>query len=408
MQQILHIDMDAFFVSVEELRDPSLIGKPVVVGGRAETRGVVAAASYKAREYGIHSAMPMARAMKLCPDLIRVSNGGSDYAAVSRSVFDIFRRYTPYVEQTSIDEGYLDLTGFESLYGHLVPLCVEIRNSVFNELGLHCSLGLSSSRMVSKVASDLGKPRGLTVVLPGQEAAFLRPLDVGRIPGIGPKMQEQLHLMGVHSVGDLQRLDPQLVERRFGVHGPRLLRRARGEETGSVKIVRDDPKSIGAETTFPKDLTDRGRVRAALRRLVEKSARRMRRKGFGCRCVTVKLRSGDFSTTTAAHSLDSLCWVDQRLFRTATDLLDQLWPKRFPVRLVGVRYTRFSPMDGGQQSLFDEPDRSEKLVAGIDMVRDRFGFDAVSTGLADRTHQRKSEKYWSGIGFKKDDGDQEV
>ncbi len=397
MQQILHVDMDAFFVSVEELGDPSLIGLPVVVGGPAETRGVVAAASYEARKYGIHSAMSMARAQQLCPSLVRVSNRGSDYSAWSRSVFDIFRRYTPWVEQTSIDEGYLDLTGFESLYGNLVPVCARIRQAVFDELGLQCSLGLSTSRMVSKVASELGKPRGMVVVLPGQEAAFLRPLDVGRIPGIGPKMQEQLQLMGIRTVGDLQGLDPKTLEERFGSHGPSLLRRARGEDRSPVRIERRQPKSIGAETTFPTDLTDRDQVRAALRRLVEKSARRMRRKGFGCSCVTVKLRSDKFKTTTAAFTTDEPTWVDQRLFDTATGLLDKLWGGRFPVRLVGVRFTHFKPMENSQQSLFDEPDRGEQLVTSIDMVRDRFGFDAVRTGLESRTGQKKSEKYWGGF-----------
>ncbi len=394
MRQILHVDMHAFFLSVEELHDPSLKGLPVVVGGRAETRGVVAAASYEARKYGIHSAMPMARAQKLCPDLVRVSNRGTDYSAYSRRVFEIFRRYTPFVEPTSIDEGYLDLTGFQSLYGNLVDLCVEIRGTVFGELGLHCSLGLSSSRMTSKVASELGKPRGLVVVLPGQEAAFLRPLAVGRIPGVGPKMQEQLKLLGVRTVGDLQQFDPQLLEQRFGIHGPSLQRRAQGLDRSPVRIERDDPKSIGAETTFPKDLTDRDKVRAALRRLVEKSARRMRRKGFGCCCVTVKLRSDKFKTSTAAHTLDEPTRVDQQLFHTAARLLDQLWGGKFPVRLVGVRFTRFKPVDGTQQNLFHEPDRAEQLVDRIDMVRDRFGFDAVRTGL---DYQKKSEKFWGGF-----------
>lgn len=402
VQQILHVDMDAFFVSVEELRDPSLIGLPVVVGGPAKTRGVVAAASYEARKYGIHSAMPMARATKLCSSLIRVSGRGSDYSGFSRSVFDIFRRYTPWVEQTSIDEGYLDLTGFESLYGSLVATGAEIRQTVFDELGLQCSLGLSTSRMVSKVASEMGKPRGMTVVLPGQEAAFLRPLDVGRIPGIGPKMQEQLQGLGVQTVGDLQRLDERLLEEKFGVHGPSLLRRALGQDRSPVRPEKRAPKSIGAETTFPEDLTDRSRVRAALRRLVEKSARRMRVKGFGCCCVTVKLRTHKFQTTTAAFTTDESTWVDQRLFETATGLLDKLWGGRFPVRLVGVRFTQFKPMQNSQQCLFDGPDRGEQLVTGIDMVRDRFGFDAVSTGLGSRKQQKRSEKYWSGIGFQTD------
>ncbi len=403
MRQILHVDMDAFFVSVEELRDPSLIGLPVVVGGSSETRGVVAAASYAARKFGIHSAMSMARASKLCPSLVRVSGRGSDYSAYSRSVFDIFRRYTPWVQQTSIDEGYLDLTGFESLYGNLVPVCAGIRQAVFDELGLHCSLGLSTARMVSKVASELGKPRGMVVVLPGQEAAFLRPLDVGRIPGIGPKMQEQLHRLGVHTVGDLQQLDERLLEEKFGVHGPAMLQRALGQDRSVVHLEKRAPKSIGAETTFPEDLTNRTEVRAALRRLVEKSARRMRAKGYGCSCVTVKLRSHKFQTTTAACTVDEPTWVDQRLFETAARLLDKLWGGRFPVRLVGVRLTRFKPMESSQQCLFDGPDRAEQLVTGIDMVRDRFGFDAVSTGMQSRKKQKDSEKYWSGIGFKKDE-----
>ncbi len=402
MRQILHVDMDAFFVSVEELRDPSLIGLPVVVGGPAKTRGVVAAASYEARKYGIHSAMPMARATKLCPSLIRVSGRGSDYSGYSRSVFDIFRRYTPWVEQTSIDEGYLDLTGFESLYGNLVPVCVEIRQTVFDELGLHCSLGLSTARMVSKVASELGKPRGMVVVLPGQEAAFLRPLDVGRIPGIGPKMQQSLKQLGVHTVGDLQQMDERLLESRFGVHGPSMLRRAQGLDHSPVRPEKRAPKSIGAETTFPEDISDRSQVRAALRRLVEKSARRMRAKGYGCNCVTVKLRSHKFHTTTAACTANEPTWVDQRLFETAARLLDKQWGGRFPVRLVGVRFTQFKPMENSQKCLFDGPDRAEQLVTGIDMVRDRFGFDAVSTGLRCREPQKKSEKYWSGIGFQKD------
>jgi len=403
MRSILHVDMDAFFVSVEELRDPTLIGNPVVVGGPAETRGVVAAASYEARKYGIHSAMPMATALKRCPELVRVSGRGSDYSSWSRRVFDIFRRYTPFVEQTSIDEGYLDLTGFESLYGNLVRVCVEIRATIHAELGLHCSLGLSSSRMVSKVASEMGKPRGMMVVLPGQEAAFLRPLDVGRIPGIGPRARERLGRLGVRTVGDLQALDEKLLEDHFGVHGRSMHRRALGRDATPVNIEHGDPRSIGAETTFPRDLTDREAVRAALRRLVEKSARRMRNKGFGCRCVTVKFRSHEFRTSTASLTIEEPTRVDREIFETAVRLLDRQWCGGAAVRLVGVRLTRFSHLGDGQQCLFREPDKGEQLAEGMDRVRDRFGFDALQTGLDPRQQLKTSEKYWGGIGFKKEE-----
>src|SRR5689334_7479588 len=258
MQRLVcHVDMDAFFVSVEELYDPSLKGKPVVVGGKANQRGVVAAASYEARKFGVHSAMPLRTAGQLCPQATFVEGHPERYREVSQKVFAVLNRFSPLVEMASIDEAYLDLTGTERLHGPALRAAHALHGAIGRDTGLRCSLGLASSRLVAKVSSDQAKPNGVLFVLPGQEARFLAPLEVRKIPGVGKSMEASLHKIGIHRVGDLADLDESFLATRFGKWGLALAGKARGADAGgwfdSEIGAHEDPKSISHEHTFNID-----------------------------------------------------------------------------------------------------------------------------------------------------------
>lgn len=398
MKMIFHLDMDAFFVSVEEIFDPSLIGKPVVVGGQAQERGVVSAASYAARKYGVHSAMPLRTAYQKCPQAIFVDGHPKRYREYSEKVFQVLNSFSPQVEMASIDEAYLDLTGTERLHGPPLRAAHLLHERVKRETSLNCSIGVSTARMVAKVASDQAKPNGILWVLAGTEAAFLAPLGVRRIPGVGKVTEQRLHSLGIQKVGDLARLDEAFLEEKFGKWGLALAGKSKGLDAGawfdSETGAEDEPKSISHEHTFDVDTADGEVLEATLARLSVMVGRRLREHSLFARTVQLKLRYKDFTTLTRALTLDHGTQLDIELLDTARLLFRNNWKRGSPVRLLGVHAGSLENAEG-QLSLLesDKNDRWRKALAAADRLRDRFGESAVSLGTAvkgeyrERTHE---------------------
>jgi DNA polymerase-4 len=378
MRTIMHVDMDAFFAAVEQLYRPELRGRPVIVGGDPDGRSVVSSASYEARAFGVRSAMPMAWARKLCPHGVFLRCDGARYGEVSRMVFRILEQFTPDVEAASVDEAYLDVTGCERLFGPPLAIAKAVRAQIARRLGLSASVGVAAGRCVAKIASELAKPAGILMVLPGREADLLAPLPVGRMPGIGPVLEAKLKALGVRTLGDLARIDEALLERVFGVYGPLLRRRALGQDTAGLHAG-EPAKSMGKETTFDQDLVDRAAVEAALATLAEKVCRRLRQEGVGARTLTVKLRYSDFHTCSRARTLPHPVQYDSVAIPAVWELFRQLDTRRLGVRLVGVTASRLQPVVH-QPSLFDAPAerRRGRLYAGVDAIRDRYGFGAIA------------------------------
>src|SRR5690242_8824410 len=280
MRSFFHLDMDAFFVSVEELFDPSLKGKPVVVGGRPNERGVVSAASYAARKFGVHSAMPLRTAYKLCPQAIFVEGHPARYREYSQKVYDVLHLFSPLVEMASIDEAYLDMTGTERLHGPPLTAAHQLHQRMKEHTGLNCSVGIAASRLVAKISSDQAKPNGVLWIVPGRESAFLAPLDVRKVPGVGKVTEKNLHELGIRKVGDLARLDDDFLEQRFGKWGLALAGKSRGQDAGGwfdTEIgAEEGPKSISHEHTFNEDTADLEKIESTLARLCEMVGRRLR------------------------------------------------------------------------------------------------------------------------------------
>jgi len=381
---VVHVDLDAFFVAVERVREPRLRGRPVVVGGAPEERGVVAAASYEARRHGIHSAMPMARALRLCPDLVRVPPSPELYRRASRAVFAILRHYTPVVEPVSVDEDYLDLTGTGLLFGRAVDAAEGLRREVRERLGLDATVGISRNRLVSKVASAFAKPCGLFDVRPGQEPRFLAPLPVVRLPGIGPVTERRLRDLNIPRLGLLAATPDWFLEEVFGACGPAMQSRARGEDDTPVSPPweRPEAKSIGHEETFPRDTDDHTFLRARLQDLLGRAAARLRAKGLLARRLTVHLRYADFVDETRDTTLPRPTDHDVELLEPALALLHRMAVRRTLVRLLGVR---LSGLTRGfwQAGLWEEQRaRERRLLVTLDRVRAKYGRRAVASGAS--------------------------
>ncbi len=389
-KKILHVDMDAFFVSVEEALNPGLRGKPVVVGGDPEGRSVVSSASYKAREYGIRSAMPMAQARRLCPKAIFLRGSMRIYAEFSSRIMTILERYTPAVEQVSVDEAYLDITGCERFHKSNDPLTIaqRIYHSILKEVKIPASIGAGSNKLIAKIAANSAKPNGIMMILPGYEASFLAPLPIDRMPGIGPATVKAYRKMGVRVIGDLARFEPELLERVLGKYGGLMARRARGEDTREIMFGSETgqsgngrsraAKSISREVTYSEDTENPQRLLATLSYLSESVGRRVRSAGLYFRGVTVKLRYSDFKTYTRSRALLSPSDDSSVIFQSARDLLDQLKIRRTRVRLIGVSVTTADPVV--QLDLFKKSRRAAGLALvhrRMDEVRDRFGFESV-------------------------------
>ena len=382
MRTILHIDMDAFFVSVEQVRNPSLKGKPVIVGGDPNGgRGVVAAASYEARKYGIHSAQPISRAKRLCPHAIFLRGTHGLYSKFSARIFDILNHYSPLVEPMSLDEAYVDLTGCERLHGPPSETAVRIHDEIKNKVGIDASVGMGANKLMAKIASGMAKPNGFLRILPGHEAVFLAPLPIGRIPGIGPKSVAEFKRMGIHTVRDLAELPLELLEEAHGEWGQRLFQKARGISHSPV-LKRDVTRSISRETTLDKDSEDPVFVESKLSWLVEKAASQLREEGLRARCVSLKLRDSNFKTVTRSYTLKEATCEDHVIFDTVADLFHKLFTRQTRVRLVGVALTSLTSDVPVQMDLFGNMDAKQwqKLYEGIDRIRDKYGFRSILRG----------------------------
>ena len=379
MNEILHVDMDAFFVSVEEVLDPSLKGKPVVVGGSAEGRGVVSAASYAARKFGIHSAMPIAKAKRLCSHAIFLLASHRLYSEYSTKVFEILRRYSPLVEPMSLDEAFVDLTGCKKLHGSILKTAETIRNEIRDRLGLNASIGIATNKLMAKIASAYCKPNGMLWIAPGSEQQFLAPLPIKRIPGIDPKGCAKLNRMGVKSVADLSRLPLELLEETHGKWGVSLYRKARGISSNPVNAETEDPPSISRERTFATDSTDLLFLESTLSYLTEKTTAQLRSNGLFAKTVTLKLRYSDFKTVTRSQTLDWPTAADHKLLKTATKILRKLFDGRMQVRLIGISLSSLTAHPYQQEDLFDlkDSERWDGLYQGIDQIRKKYGFRSI-------------------------------
>jgi len=385
-RKILHLDLDAFFCCVEEQRDPSLRGKAFAVGGQPDQRGVVASCSYAARRYGIHSAMPMAQAVRRCPDLIIVPHDRKAYSAASREVMARLHALTPLVEQLSIDEAFLDVS---LLPDSAETIARRLQATINGELKLPCSLGVATNKLVAKIANNIGKgrvrsdqpPNAITVVPPGQEAAFLAPLPVKELWGVGPKTEQALARLGIRTIADLARWPADDLARRFGKHGASLAQHARGLDDRPVE-PEQETKSISRETTFSRDVSDGETLRRVLRKLADEVGWRTRREGLAGTTVRLKLRWSDFTTLTRQVTLDHPTDADDTIFAHAEALFAQHWPRGKAVRLIGVGLSGFESPHR-QLGLWDDPrtdEQKRRLQATLDELRERFGDGAVKRG----------------------------
>ncbi|MHB1500194.1 MAG: DNA polymerase IV [Candidatus Dormibacteria bacterium] len=385
---ILHVDLDAFFASCELRRRPELRGLPLVVGGGQEShpgqarnpgRGVVAAASYQARPSGVRSAMPLAEALRRCPELVVLPVDIELYAAASREVFQVFHQYTPLVEPGSLDEAYLDVSGSGLVHGEGATIARAIQERLKAELELPASVGVATSKTVAKIASDLRKPLGLVVVEPGSEEQFLAPLPVERLPGAGPKTTAQLRLLGVSSLGQLAAAPAQLILEVVGSGGPALQARARGDDPAPVQPP-GLPKSISREETFARDIADRAELDDMIRLLSAAVGGRLRAGGLAAATVFIKLRFADFETLSRRTTLAAPTCADLDIARSAALLLRAAWQPGRRARLLGVGVEGLQPV-GPQLGLFDEVDRrAERVDSALDDLRRRFGGSAIARG----------------------------
>jgi DNA polymerase-4 len=376
-RQILHVDMDAFYASVEQRDDPALRGKPVIVGGPS-LRGVVTAASYEARPFGVRSAMPMAEAMRRCPHAVVVAPRFEAYAAASRDVFAIFRRYTPLVESLSLDEAFLDVTASRALFGDGEAIARRIKAEIRAETGLTASAGVAPCKFVAKIASDLEKPDGLVVIPEDRVAALLAPLPIERMWGMGDKSAPHAHAAGFHTLGDLARATDAQLERAFGNHGPAMGRLARGEDDRAVEPERE-ALSIGAEETFERDLVRREDLERALLGQAVRVAQRLFAEGLSARGITVKLKYADFVVKTRAMQLAEPVSDTDAIFRAARTLLDRFELGAKGVRLTGIATSKLGPL-GEVVTLFPDERlrRGNKLEAAQAALRERFGDESVT------------------------------
>jgi|SRR5882724_855575 len=371
-RQIAHFDLDAFFVSVECLLDPSLKGKPLLVGGHSD-RGVVAACSYEARKYGIHSAMPMRTAMRLCPHATLVGGTRGEYSKYSRWVTEIIAARAPLFEKASIDEFYLDLTGMER-YFEPYRWTIDLREEIIRETKLPISFALAPNKMVAKIATDEAKPNGYLHVPAGREKEFLAPLKVGKIPGVGEHMVKTLLEMGIVTIRDLATHSPQELERQLGKYGLELWNKAHGIHEGEV-VAYHESKSISTENTFEENKTDMAFLMAELVRMIERVAYELRQDNKTAGCVAVKIRYPDFETTSRQVTIP-YTFYDDELILKAKELFHKLWRKDQPIRLLGVRLSELTG-EAVQTNLFVDHRKKTELYKAIDDVKNRYGKYAV-------------------------------
>ena len=380
VSSILHVDMDAFFVSVELLDRPDLRGKPVVVGGRPDQRGVVSAASYEARKFGIHSAMPLRTAGRLCPHAVFLDGHHEKYSEWSDRIASILAKFSPIVEMVSVDEAYLDLSGTERLHGPPLAAADKLLRTITKQTGLPCSGGLATTRLTAKVASDQGKPRGLVWVAPGMEARFLAPLPIRKVPGIGEVTERALRALGIETVEQLASHSQGKLEKIFGQWGTALYRKARGGDAYEF-LIDAEPKSISHNHTFGEDTSDISEMETLLSHLSQKACKRLREAGLSTRTLTLTIRYAGFETYTRSKTLAEPAQLDTDIFAVFLNLFRRHRDAKRKVRLLGVGLSALC--HGAQQLDLLESGRREKLeklTKAADQLRDKFGFTSVQFG----------------------------
>jgi DNA polymerase-4 len=377
---IFHIDLDAFFVSVEQVLNPKLKGKPVMVGGDPERRGVVASASYEARPFGIHSGMPLSRARRLCPQAILIRANFSHYKVASAKFMKILSDFSPYIEPLGFDEAYLNVTGCEEPYGSPRQLAMALKERIYEELKLTASVGIGTCKVVSKIASDLCKPDGLLEIAPGGEQAFLNPLPIAKLPGVGKKTEQVLKEMRITTIGELASLPLNTVKRRFGTTGAVIHSYARGIDDREVKAP-GEAKSISQQLTFAHDTLDHNFLEANLHNLCQEVCQELRSQNTRAKCVAIRLRYADFRTITRQVTLKEASDVTQVVCASAHQLLSQaLAQQEKPVRLLGIRVSSLVGEEK-QLSMFDSgTEKPERLDKAIDKIRRKYGSTAIKTG----------------------------
>ncbi len=388
---IFHIDLDAFFVTVEQVLNPSLAGKPVIVGGRPEGRGVVASASYEARKCGVHAAMPLSKAKRLCPQAVFLTGNYHRYVEYSRKFMGILADYSPCFQPGGLDEAYLDVTGCEN-FGSWRNLAIRMKERIKKETGLVASIGIAPCKVVAKIASDLSKPDGLIEIASGGERTFLAPLPVQKMPGIGEKTNQVMKSMNILTIGQLANMPEPVFKVRFGEGMLWLREHASGIDDSPVE-AHGEAKSASRETTFEKDTSDTGRLKATLRYFAEKLGAELRDSEKKARTVTLKLRYANFETINRSKTSRQATNLDDEIFQTAVKLLDSALAKKYrAVRLIGLEVSNFVDSET-QLGLFDaEARKLEQVDRAIDGIRDKYGFDSIQTGYTMELEQKYSGK----------------
>ncbi len=386
---VMHVDLDAFYASVEQLRRPELRGTPVIVGGAGVPgeRGVVAAASYEARPFGVRSAMPLSRARRLCPNAIFVPCDFRAYRDASRAVFQILDRYSPVIEPIALDEAYLDCTGQEALMGPADQVAVRLRDEVKRSCGLDISIGVATSKLVAKVASELRKPRGLVIVAPGEEAAFLAPLSLVKLPGCGPATVARLERVGVRTIGELAALPDPLLGELFGKYGRAIGLHARGIDPSPV-MPPGDPKSISREITFDQDQVNMTRVRETALSLLQDVGHSLRAHGLSARTVTLKIRYQPFETQTRQATLPLPTDRDDQLAEALISLFDAQVDRSRAIRLIGAGVSNLEAPAAQLELLEGRSARRVQLDQQLDHLRERYGDHVIARGMAIRSPQK--------------------
>ena len=378
MRIIFHLDLDAFFVSVERILDPSLEGKPVIVGGDPQGRGVVAACSYEAREYGLRSAMPIRQAFRLCPNGIYLHGHYEEYVRFSNAVENILMPYAPMIEPASIDEFYLDFTGCGHIYGSLFLFASKLQKKIWDELSLPCSIGIGGNKTIAKIASDCMKPNGITYVLHGMAKEFLCPMPVESIPGVGKVTLASLNSKGFYTVGDIAKVTEDYFAAAFGKYGIDLWRKANGE--GSEYLTPPHgQKSISKERTYGEDVVSKSKIEETLFNLTGKVCQLLRDKHWQVSTVGIKLRYSDFVTLTRAKTIKATD-DDKIIFDTAVKLFRNAYTRRVGVRLIGIHLTKFNEFCE-QEALFEDQDTvRKKMLRAINKIRTKYGYSAIQLG----------------------------
>jgi len=381
-RHVIHIDMDAFFASVEQLDNPELKGKPVIVGGSVQQRGVVAAASYEARKYGVHSAMPMSKAVKLCPDAVILPVRMKRYAEISRQIHKIFSNYTPEIEPISLDEAFLDVTGSINLFGSSEKIGIEIKNKIKEQLNLTASVGIAPNKFLAKLGSDLEKPDGFVVITEENKQAILDPLPVSEIWGIGKVTTKELQSKGIHTVKQLRLTHTKILNSIFGNCSQEIINLAQGIDDRPVESERET-KSISAEETFPEDIGDKDILLNILHNQVDEVSQRLRADRLECKTITLKLRYGDFKTITRSSTFNNPTNITQKLLHESNKVFSN-WYKQSAdkLRLLGFGVSSLSVEGSGQQLLFEDKEekKHKELDQTIDKIKNKYGDNAFNRG----------------------------